>query len=332
MNDLTTFQPDQTLAAKSLLATKHDQLGQLHLEPGKRSATAKNYYTSIKQFNEFRGDDFPTRGILEAWRDTMLASGVSVRTVNARLSAVRKLLRAVAADTTDLQVKLVFESWANVENAKAVKVQDETDADYGLRLALSEVQALVKSFDTTTAKDLRDRALLAVMVGAGLRVSEAVDLTMRDVFLTENESGQRGIKVRNGKHHKSRVVVLNGWNSWIIQAVEAYTAVLELTALTNPDEYIFRSVSRWGNDTGKPLSTRGAQRAIEALTIERHGKPQTINAHDLRRTYAKLCKASGMTWEALQRNMGHSSVEITQRYVGQSVDWSDRVPNWKLEL
>ena len=48
--------------------------------------------------------------------------------------------------------------------------------------------------------------------------------------------------------------------------------------------------------------------------------------------HAKLCKASGMSWEALQANMGHSSVETTQRYVGQAVDWSERVPNWTVKL
>ena len=58
----------------------------------------------------------------------------------------------------------------------------------------------------------------------------------------------------------------------------------------------------------------------------------TINCHDLRRTYAKLCKQSGMSWEALRANMGHSSVTVTEKYVGLEVDWSERVPNWTIEL
>ena len=57
----------------------------------------------------------------------------------------------------------------------------------------------------------------------------------------------------------------------------------------------------------------------------------TINCHDLRRTYAKLCKESGMSWEALREQMGHTSVNITERYVGHEVDWSQRLPGWSFK-
>lgn len=349
MNDLTTFDQNTRLALMTALEAKHNQLAQRHLDKGKRSLTARNYASSIWRLRDYMENaraDLPTRGVLESWRDTMQADGLAVSTINARLSAVRKLLRGVAADTTNLRVKLVFESWANVENARAITVQDKTEVDYGLRLTLDELQAQVTALATRTVKGLRDRALLAVMAGAGLRVSEAVNLTMRDVFMTENGpvrsgretvasgrgSSQRGIKVTHGKHHKSRVIVLNHWNSWVLQAVEAYTIRLGLSPMMDADALIFRTCDRWGHDAGQPLSGRGAQRAIEALSIVRGGQTIALNAHDLRRTYARLCKASGMSWEALQANMGHSSVEVTQRYVGQDVDWSERVPNWTVTL
>ena len=57
-----------------------------------------------------------------------------------------------------------------------------------------------------------------------------------------------------------------------------------------------------------------------------------ITCHDLRRTYAKISKQSGMTWEALRANMGHSSVMITEAYVGKDMDWLERVPNWKIDI
>ncbi|MBA3871013.1 MAG: hypothetical protein H0X30_17865 [Anaerolineae bacterium] len=57
-----------------------------------------------------------------------------------------------------------------------------------------------------------------------------------------------------------------------------------------------------------------------------------VACHDLRRTYAKISKQRGMSWEALLANMGHSSVTITEAYVGKDVDWSERVPNWKIEI
>jgi site-specific recombinase XerD len=133
-----------------------------------------------------------------------LAKVYSTSTINARLAAARKLLRAVADDTTDIHVKLVLTSWAGVEDAKATIQQDKTETDYGRRLTLESLRDLVNGIDITTLKGLRDRALIAVMAGAGLRVSEVTALTLRDVFLTQNEAGQRAVRVRHGKPNKSR--------------------------------------------------------------------------------------------------------------------------------
>jgi site-specific recombinase XerD len=274
---------------------------------------------------------------LESWRDAMARDGYAVRTINAKLAAARKMLRGVADDVTSVQVKMVLRDWARVPDAKATTTsqEDKTSADYGTRLTLLELQALIDSIDTSTVKGLRDRAIIALMAGAGLRVSEVVTLTLRDVFLTENERGQRGIKVRNGKHHKSRVVVLGGWNSWVIDAVTAYTSAIDKYPVTTPDATLFEGVKRVPGgyaSNGKPLSKRGAQRAVEAHPVRRGNAGIEVAAHDLRRTYAKLCKQGGMSWEALRANMGQSSVTVTENYVGHEVDWGERVPNWKVRL
>jgi hypothetical protein len=85
--------------------------------------------------------------------------------VNSRLSAVRKLLRAVADDATDNTVKLVLHDSAKVADAKATAIQDKTETDYGRRLTLDSLRGLIHSTDTTTLKGMRDRALIAAMPG-----------------------------------------------------------------------------------------------------------------------------------------------------------------------
>jgi site-specific recombinase XerD len=317
------------------LVRAHAALAQSHLPPSQRSLTARNYDSSIKRLSNYLfavGEPLPTRSVLERWRDDMLRGGLAVRTVNARLAAARKLLNTVAADSTDIQTKLVLADWAKVADAKATYIQDKTERDYGRRLTLDSLAKLVNSIPLKKDKGYRDRALIAVMGGAGLRVSEAVALTMRDVFLTTNEAGQRGVKIRRGKHNKSRVVVLNSWNSWVIEAVQAYTSRVGLSPEQDMDETVFGGVDRFGKDTGQWLSERGGQRAVEAYEAEYQGQMVRITAHDLRRTYAKLCKSAGMSWEALRENMGHSSVKITEDYVGHDVDWSERMPNWTITL
>jgi site-specific recombinase XerD len=334
-----------------MLADQHTRLAQLDRPTKERTLTARNYDSAIKALGSYIqsvGSELPTKSVLESWRDGLIADGKSVRTANARLAGARKLLRAVADDVTDITIKTVLRDWASVEDAKqtALADEDKTESDYGKRFTLESVKRLIKSPNTRNLKGLRDRALIAVMLGAGLRVSEAANLTMRDMFSTINESGQQGIKVVRGKHNKTRVVVLNGWNSWVIKAVQAYTDALGIYPIEQPTERVFRGVkvakrATVGNVTrqgvayvsaGDRITPRNIEGAIAAYTADWNGQQVNVACHDLRRTYAKICKQAGMSWEGLRANMGHSSVTITEAYVGKDVDWSERVPNWKIEI
>lgn len=282
----------------------------------------------------------PHAMLLAQWRDDMIAgviakpdgSPYAVKSINARLAAARKLLRLVARTATDPAIKLALKDWAEVEDAKATVIQDKMEEDYGRRLTLESLQNLVASIPTDNLKGIRDRAIIALAAGAGLRVSEISRVTLKDVFDTVDEQGQRGIHVRKGKHNKTRVVVINGWNSWVIQACQVYAEIID----AQPGDRLFRGVKRLKGgkyaSQGTSLSVRQVQVAISSYPASYNGQMVTINPHDLRRTYAKICVRSGMTLEALRENMGHSSVIITENYVGHDVDWSDRVPNWSIKL
>jgi integrase len=138
------------------------------------------------------------------------------------------------------------------------------------------------------------------------------------------------------------VVVLDGWNSWVFQAVQAYTDAIGLLPALYPDVRVFRGVkiverdaARWAKtyaSSGESISPRNIESAMAEYTAAYRGQMVGITCHDLRRTYAKLCQQAGMSWEALRANMGHSSVTITEAYVGYEVDWSERVPNWTIDL
>ena len=348
---ISTFDSGTNQAIAAMLADQHARLAQLDRPTKDRTLTARNYDSAIKALGAYVqsvGSELPTKSVLESWRDGLLAEGKSVHTANARLAASRKLLRAVADDVTDITIKTVLRDWASVEDAKqtALADEDKTESDYGKRFTLEEAKRLIKSPDTRNLKGLRDRALIAVMLGAGLRVSEVANLTMRDMFSTVNESGQKAIKVVRGKHNKTRVVVLNGWNSWVIKAVQAYTDAIGIYPIEHSTERVFRGVKvvkrgTVGNATrqgvsytsaGDRITSRNIEGAIATYTADWNGQQVNVACHDLRRTYAKICKQSGMSWEALRANMGHSSVTITEAYVGKDVDWSERVPNWKIEI
>jgi hypothetical protein len=137
---ITPFDDSTTRVITTMMQQQHVRLAQLDLPRSRRSTTALNYDSAIKALGDYlvrTGSVLPTKGVLTQWRDDMLAgradeSGTTyaIRSVNARMAAARKLLRAVADDVTDISVKLVLNDWAKVEDAKASVIQDKTESDY----------------------------------------------------------------------------------------------------------------------------------------------------------------------------------------------------------
>lgn len=346
---IEVFDKRRSQQVARLLAQAHARLGQHDRHPADRTTSARNYDSSIRQlllYMEAHDAVLPTRALLEQWRDAMRdgvgAERKAPRTINARLSAVRKLLNMVADESTDIEVKLILRDWAKVANTKLLTVSDadRDEQDYGKRLTLEATQELLRQPDTSTLPGLRDRAMIALMVGAGLRLSEVVAVTIADVFHTRNERGSVAINIRRGKHNKKRKVVLDGSSSWVLEACRQWADAAGIninpTVRRDTEAALFRAFEQTTNRRLLVLHGSISERRVEYL-LSRYrawymGEWVQVSPHDLRRTYAKLSKSAGMSWEALRDNMGHASVEVTERYVGRDIDWEDRVPAWRVEL
>ena len=142
----------------------------------------------------------------------------------------------------------------------------------------------------------RDWALVVLIFGCGLRISEALSLKNADV-----ENAPCSLRIV-GKGNKERIVpVLPAVNT----AIQKYIAV-------NPygnraDDPLFRSVR------GLPMSSRMAEKVIENL---RHylQLPDYVTPHALRHTFATALLAGGADLRSLQELLGHSSLSTTQLY------------------
>jgi site-specific recombinase XerD len=304
------------IAAELLEAYHH--IAQTDKKVKDRSKTAQTYGNSLLTLFAWMKDNqivTPNRLALERWRDEMLAEGMAVTTVNTRLTAARKLLLTFAVNCENVNVKLIVRDWATVEGAKTVNDPDRIEEDYGTRYSIEEVKVILSSYDTTSLSDLQERAMFAVMAGAGLRVSEVAALTYADVFETANDAGVCGIRVRNSKHHRSRISVLGHPNHWVLRMVREWAQLADIQT-----GQVFRP---WNSSRTMLIDRKINPRTIQ-LAMERKG----LAAHDLRRTYAKLAQMSGLAWEDLRDNLGHASVVTTERYVGKEQDWGKRVPKW----
>jgi|GEM_PF-2298886 len=336
-----------------IMSSTHYQLSEQYLPVGIRSSTARNYASSLSGLMEYMKECsvfLPSSTLLRQWRSEM-ANGIvrgksgntyTTRTINAKLSAARRWLRAIAQETTDLTTKIVFKDWADIEDLKETVVQDRVEESFGIRLALSSVEALfMRMSPPKNLKVMRDRAMMGLGIGAGLRVSEVAKLRMKDVFDSKNSQGVNGIFIRQGKGNKSRVVVIGDKESWVFKFVKEYANFIGLTLDQNSEDFIFRGVRPVGSridqqyvSSGKGLTKERVMMITEGYEVLHKGEMITVCFHDFRRTYAKLCEKGGMKTRSIMENLGHASELTTERYIGRDDenDWDDRVLNWSLEI
>ena len=163
-------------------------------------------------------------------------------------------------------------------------------------LSVDDVFSIINIVDTSTWLGLRDKALLEVLYGCGLRVSEAVGLKVTSLFLDE------GFVRVIGKGDKERLVPIGE------AASDALTAYLEARpAEFSVTDHIF--VNRYG----KPLSRVSAFKTVKAAAALA-GVRKNISPHTFRHSFATHMIENGADIRLVQEMLGHESVSTTEIY------------------
>jgi integrase/recombinase XerC len=172
-------------------------------------------------------------------------------------------------------------------------------------LTPEQAQALVEAPTSNTAGAsvlaLRDAAILEVLYGCGLRVSECTGLDLDD--LDDNE-----LRVRHGKGRKERLVPLGGKAR---QALDAWIA--RRGELRPAGRAVFV------NARGGRVTARSIRRFIDQHAIT-GGVPDT-HPHALRHSYATHLLGSGADLRAIQELLGHASIQTTARYAHVNLEY-----------
>jgi site-specific recombinase XerD len=240
-----------------------------------------------------------TKATVSAWRVSLEARGLGSSSIIIRMSAIRKLA-AEAADNGLLAPELAA-GIARVRSAKSVGIRT------GNWLSVRQAQSLLNAPDVGTVRGLRDRAILAVLLGCGLRRSEVAALTFGHV---QQRDGRWCIVDLRGKHGRVRTAPMP---TWVKVAIDAWTSAAGVA-----DGQIFRPVNRADRVGGERLGEKVVWQMLQQYA-EAVGLPG-IAPHDLRRTCAKLCRAAGGELEQIQLLLGHASVQTTERYLGTKQD------------
>jgi len=240
-----------------------------------------------------------TKATVAAWRVALEARGLGAVSINVRITAVRKL--AVEAADNGLLAPELANGITRVKGVASKGVR------LGNWLTAKRAQALLNAPDAATNKGLRDRAILAVLLGCGLRRSEVAALTFKHI---QQRDGRWCIVDLVGKHGRVRTVPMP---TWVKVAIDAWASAVGIT-----DGPVFRSVNRGGKVRESALSEKVVWQLIHPYA-EASGVAG-IAPHDCRRTCAKLCRAAGGELEQIQMLLGHASVQTTERYLGTKQD------------
>src|SRR5712692_4940047 len=240
-----------------------------------------------------------TKATVSAWRVSLEVRGLGSSSFIIRMSAIRKL--AVEASDNGLLAPELAAGISRVKSAKSIGVR------VGNWLSLRQAQALLSAPDIAAVKGLRDRAILAVLLGCGLRRSEIAALTFAHV---QQRDGRWCIVDLVGKHGRVRTAPMP---TWVKVAIDAWTSAAVLV-----DGHVFRPVSRGDRAGNEGLGEKVVWQLIKPYA-EVAGVPG-IAPHDLRRTCAKLCRAGGGELEQIQLLLGYASVQTTERYLGTKQD------------
>jgi len=265
----------------------------LSLEAGHSRNTVDAYVRDLRRMGEFalaRGVREPgavTRTHLRDFVYLLKDLGLSAATIRRSVSAIRTYYGFLAGEG-----RVRNDPSDRLETPRRGRVLPDT-------LTVAEVESLLAAPGLDDPLAWRDRALLELAYGAGMRVSELCGLGITDLLLTE------GLVRVFGKGSKERLVPL-GRNT--IGAVSVYLHQLRPTLDRG------RGAGRvLLNARGEPLSRVGAW-GIVKRSAERAGIRKRVTPHTLRHSFATHLLEGGADLRAVQEMLGHADLSTTQIY------------------
>ena len=233
-----------------------------------------------------------TRETVQRYRVHLESRGLAPSSLNLHLTVLRKLAHEAAANGI-----LPYEVANSITGVKGTR---QKGVRLGAWLTLDQAQALLKAPRGDSPRARRDRALLAVLVGCGLRRRELAEL---DIDRIQQREARWVIVDVVGKGNRVRSVPMPAW---------AKTAIDAWTTTGIDSGRLFRAISQKG-DIGEGLTAQAVYLIVKGYAEELGIK---VAPHDLRRTFAKLAHRGRSPVEQIQLSLGHESILTTERYLG----------------
>src|SRR5688572_21120988 len=284
--------PKRTLALPDLEQSKAAVLNTLTSKSGQRS-----YDRAITDFVDWYCSEPRlafNRTVVLRYRIYLEQKQYAATTINLRLAAVRRVAYE-AADSGLLSPELV----AGIRRVKGVR---RIGVRIGNWLTAEQSKRLLAGADRESLRGKRNYAMLAMLIGCGLRRGELLALRVDSIQLREEHWVVADLL---GKAGHIRTVPIP---AWVKAAIDEWK-----NAASIADGPLSRSINKtggvWGNGMTPKVLWEIVREAASGAGIEK------LAPHDLRRTCARLCHLAGGELDQIQFLLGHVSIQTTERYL-----------------
>jgi site-specific recombinase XerD len=266
------------------------------------------------------------------YREHLEHAGLSTSTISLRLSVIRQLCKEAR-----LSKAIDQETW---EGIAAIPGPHREGRRTGNWLTATQAAELIETPPADTLRGKRDRAILATLIGCGIRRAELCSLKREQI---QQRDGRWVIVDIAGKGQRVRTVPMPSWTKAFID--EWWTALESVVKYASQDtrpafyahygpfpdpapQYAFRSIGKGNNETSLSIpilpSERISRNAIfELVTFWSQKAGFKVAPHDLRRTFSKLALRGKADLHQIQLTLGHASIQTTERYLGTEQDLSN---------
>lgn len=245
------------------------------------------YQTFLMRYHKIERIDQVEKKHIEAFLKSLKNQELNAKSVSRKLTAVKQFHQFAL-----LEKEIDFDVSSTIKSPKIEKKLPPI-------LSVDEVVTLLEYIDTKDPLGQRNMALMELIYGSGLRVSELLGLKLEDIHIN-----QAYVRV-TGKGNKERIVPIS--DMAVIALRNYITKGREnLVKLRVPQLFV--------NVDGKPLSRVGFFKVLKKLAKEAGLNPDAISPHTLRHSFATHLLENGMDLRTLQTLLGHEDISTTQIY------------------
>src|ERR1022692_3390056 len=258
--------------------------------------TRRAYRAALDEFLTWSQGQQPSelcKALVNRYKSMLFEKELAPATINLRLAAVRRLAQEMA-DNGLLDVSVA----SAISKVRGLRL-------YGVRigrwLTSAGARELLGTPDSGSVRGKRDRSILAVLLGCGLRRAETASVSLAQFRIVED---RWVIADLVGKHGRIRTVAVPIWAK---AAVDEWCRVGSILA-----GRLFRQITKCAEVTGEGFSAQ----AVYDIVLEHARKVDPdVRPHDLRRSFARLAHERHAPIEQLSVTLGHASIATTEKYI-----------------